>query len=126
MAKVKFFDIEWDTDGASREECGLPSECILEMDADTDVEEQGADHLSDKYGFCVKSFNFDRSILTINEQIEALKTRFRRLSKSRQSALRRDALEYVEKNPACADHSAFWRGLSARQVAGILVPRERR
>ena len=59
--KVRFFNIEWDTsndddegDPPSAEECGLPKECILLMDDDSDPNEEGADALSDEYGFCVK------------------------------------------------------------------------
>ena len=59
MKKIRFLDIKWDTDGAEPKECGLPSKCVMEVDDDTDVAEQGADCLSDKYGFCVESFNFE-------------------------------------------------------------------
>ncbi len=54
--KVKFFDISWDTDG---ERADLPSEVTLTVDDDTDLEEQGADILSDKFGWCVNGLNYE-------------------------------------------------------------------
>jgi len=54
--------------------------------------------------------------MTINEYVDSARAKFAKLSKSRQSALRRDAREFISRNPGCADHSNFWRGLSARQV----------
>ena len=49
--KVRFFDIRWDIDEG--DEPDLPSECVLEVDDDIDLDEEGADALSDKYGWCV-------------------------------------------------------------------------
>lgn len=54
--KIKFSNIVWDTDG---EEVDLPSEVTLEVDEDSDVALDGADMLSDKYGWCVVSFSFE-------------------------------------------------------------------
>ena len=55
--KVKVWDIDWDTDGENVPE--LPSETMLELE-DIDglgVDDQDvADELSDRYGFCVNSF----------------------------------------------------------------------
>jgi len=57
--KIKFFNIQWDTDGATPESCGLPKETpILVVSNDFDAEMEGADLLSDKYGFCVSGFDF--------------------------------------------------------------------
>lgn len=53
---IRFYDIQWDTDG---EEVDLPSEVTLEVDADLDVAQEGADVLSDKYGWCVFGFQFE-------------------------------------------------------------------
>jgi hypothetical protein len=52
---VRFFDIVWDTDG---EEASLPS-TVLASIPEMDVNTEGADFLSDEYGFCVFSFDFD-------------------------------------------------------------------
>ncbi len=53
---VRFFNIQWDTDGQS---ANLPTEVTLEIsDSDTDIATEGADILSDKYGWCVESFQF--------------------------------------------------------------------
>lgn len=38
------------------------------------------------------------------------------LSRSYQSKLRSKARHVIETKPHCADHSTFWRSLSARQV----------
>lgn len=62
--KVRFYEIEWDTstddeEMATIEPPSLPLETVLEVDDDTDLEDNGADVLSDKYGFCVFSFEFE-------------------------------------------------------------------
>jgi hypothetical protein len=54
--KVRFFNIVWDTDGRFVE---LPSEVTLEVPKDKDVDLEGADCLSDKYDWCVHSFDFE-------------------------------------------------------------------
>jgi hypothetical protein len=54
--QVRFFDIEWDTDG---EDVELPAEVELEVDKDLDLNTEGADVLSDRYGWCVHGFNFE-------------------------------------------------------------------
>ena len=55
MRTVNFYNIDWDTDG---EEIDLPTDVILTVDEDVEVDLEGADLLSDEYGFCVNSFNF--------------------------------------------------------------------
>lgn len=55
--KVHFTNIVWDTDGLV---ANLPTEAILEMADDADIDLEGADALSDKFGFCVKSFQTPR------------------------------------------------------------------
>ena len=55
--KVRFFNIDWDTDG---EEVDLPLEAYVpNVDDDIDLENDGADVLSDKYGWCVNSFSYE-------------------------------------------------------------------
>jgi len=54
--KVRFFNIVWDTDG---EAVDLPVEVEMVVEADLDVAEDGADVLSDTYGFCVFSFEWE-------------------------------------------------------------------
>lgn len=51
--RIKFSEIEWQTDG---EEVELPSSVVLEVSDGFDVEENGADLLSDKYGWLVESY----------------------------------------------------------------------
>ena len=55
MKTVNFYNIDWDTDG---EEIDLPTDIILTVDEDAEISLEGADLLSDEYGFCVNSFNF--------------------------------------------------------------------
>ena len=55
MKKINFYNIDWDTDG---EEIDLPTDVILTVDVDVEISLEGADLLSDEYGFCVNSFNF--------------------------------------------------------------------
>jgi hypothetical protein len=66
--QVRFFDIDWETDGGTPADCGLPIECMLDVDdesaADYDtidgyLEEEGANLLSDRYGFLVNSCKFE-------------------------------------------------------------------
>lgn len=59
--KVRFYNIVWDTDGES---VSLPTEVTLEVEADINVEYDGADVLSDKYGYCVHSFDYE-TLLTV-------------------------------------------------------------
>lgn len=56
MKKVRFFNIEWDTDD---HEADLPAGIILEVDSALDVAYQGADVLSDEFGWCVIGFEFE-------------------------------------------------------------------
>lgn len=56
MKKVKFSNIQWDTDG---QEVDLPTEVTLEVDDDLDIAYEGADVLSDKYGWCVFGFDYE-------------------------------------------------------------------
>ena len=58
MKKIKFFNIEYDTDG---QEIKLPKELIFDVDLSFDVDMDGAELISNKVGFCV--FNFDYIIL---------------------------------------------------------------
>ena len=53
--KAKFTNIVWDTDG---EQVDLPSETIIELPDGFDYQNEGADLLSDIYGWCVQSFEF--------------------------------------------------------------------
>ena len=55
--KIRFFDIQWDTDG---EEVDLPTETIMEVPEDCDLDTEGADVLSDKFGWCVLGFNWEK------------------------------------------------------------------
>jgi hypothetical protein len=65
MRVVRFTDIDWDmTDEESEalvEEYGngLPTIVSLEVDDDVELDTEGADVLSDKYGWCVNSFNYE-------------------------------------------------------------------
>jgi len=65
--KVRCFNIDWDTDGESLEDCGLPTECVLELDTEflemhggeDDIADELADKLSDQYGFCHYGFEYE-------------------------------------------------------------------
>ena len=60
MKTYRFYDIDWDTDGTSPRLLGLPESLIMELADDVDPEMDGADLLSDKFGYCVVSFNFEK------------------------------------------------------------------
>ena len=53
--QVTFINIRWDTDG---EKVDLPERVEISVPDDWDVANQGADFLSDKYGYCVHGFDF--------------------------------------------------------------------
>ena len=54
--KVNFFNIKWDVDNQKVE--GLPLDTVMEIDDDTDIENDGADLLSDEFGWCVIGFDY--------------------------------------------------------------------
>ena len=57
---ICIYNIKWDKDGQKVElpkAVAIPKEMV---DADFDVAMQGADFLSDHYGWCVKSFEFEK------------------------------------------------------------------
>jgi len=60
--QVRFYDIEWDMTDSDKprtpEECGLPSECVLEVEDDIDLSRDGADVLSQHYGWLVKGVSW--------------------------------------------------------------------
>jgi len=64
MKKIyRFFGIKWDTDGVPAKQLNLPASVDMEInDPDFDPELEGADKLSDKFGFCV--FGFEYKLVT--------------------------------------------------------------
>jgi hypothetical protein len=54
--KVKFYNIDWDTEG---QDIDLPNQVTLEITENFDLEQCGANLLSDQYGYCVNSFIFE-------------------------------------------------------------------
>ena len=60
--KVRAYNIIWDTDG---ETVDLPDDVIIDLDDDADPSLEGADYLSDNYGWCVISFNIDTVGITL-------------------------------------------------------------
>lgn len=61
--------------------------------------------------------------VTINEHIDSLLAKFAKLSASRRSQLKRQAIAFIASNPSCGDNNGFWRGLSARQVIAAATHR---
>lgn len=65
MAKkthILFWNIGWDTDG--RKVKSLPKSVLVplsEFDKDFDFSMEGADYLSDKYGYCIFNFKFAKT-----------------------------------------------------------------
>ncbi len=53
--KVEFYNISWETDG---HRVKLPKKIVLDVDSDLDVSLDGADVLSDNFGYLVNSFSF--------------------------------------------------------------------
>lgn len=56
--QYKLTDIVYDTDGETVE--GLPTELVVEVSPDFDMELDGADLISDETGWCVESFSHER------------------------------------------------------------------
>ena len=59
MRKYRLYKIRWDLDGLSAKKVGLPKEVEFVVGEEFDMSENGADLLSDEYGFCVYSFQYD-------------------------------------------------------------------
>jgi hypothetical protein len=77
--KVRFFDIEWATDGQSLEKCGLPTECVLEIDeelakdydtVDGYLDEEATTLLSDQYGFLLNGCKYEVVKQIVNITVE--------------------------------------------------------
>ena len=77
--KVRFFDIEWATDGRSLEKCGLPTECVLEIDeelakdydtVDGYLDEEATTLLSDQYGFLLNGCKYEVVKQIVNITVE--------------------------------------------------------
>jgi len=62
--QVRFYNIKWDTtddDHPDGQDVDLPDDVTLEVDGDVDLDTEGADVLSDKYGWCVFSFDYEET-----------------------------------------------------------------
>ena len=63
--QVRFFNIDWDTteddseESCTPEECSLPSECILEVEGDVDLANEGAEVLTQHYGWLVNACSYE-------------------------------------------------------------------
>lgn len=73
--KIKITNIKWDTDG---QKVKLPKEEIYEIDNDylTDIlEDDMNDYLSDKYGYCMDSYNCEilNDVVVVNEDVANIK-----------------------------------------------------
>lgn len=56
MKKYRAYNINWDTDG---EDVELPDEVMFEMDDDEDPSIDGANVISDMYGWCINHFLYE-------------------------------------------------------------------
>jgi hypothetical protein len=80
---VRFYDIQWDTndeeDGKTLDlaSLNLPTNCDLSVEDDIDVQENGAEVLSQEYGRPVKGFKFQVEPQTDEEGLEKVKLKFR-------------------------------------------------
>ena len=61
---VRFYDIQWDTHDEEKGETldlaslNLPTDCVMDVEDDVEVKEDGAELLSQEYGWLVKGFKF--------------------------------------------------------------------
>lgn len=58
-------------------------------------------------------------MFAVQSFIDRQKSAFLSLAPQRQHSLRLMARELCERKPHCADHSNFWRGLSARHILAV-------
>jgi hypothetical protein len=59
LIKVNIFDIDWDVDN-QEDLCELPVDLLnIDLPADMDLENELADAVSDAYGFCVNSLEYE-------------------------------------------------------------------
>jgi hypothetical protein len=64
MMPVRFYDIQWDTYDEEKGETldlaslNLPTDCVMSVEDDIDVKEDGAELLSQEHGWLVKGFRF--------------------------------------------------------------------
>jgi hypothetical protein len=56
MKVYRAYDIDWDTDGF---DIDLPDDALISLDDDADPSLEGADKLSDMFGWCVNHFSFE-------------------------------------------------------------------
>ena len=68
MKRYRVYNICWDLDEPDElferlaaKELGLPSEVFLYAEDDNDISLNGADQLSDQYGYCVYGFSFEKA-----------------------------------------------------------------
>jgi uncharacterized protein (UPF0305 family) len=63
--KIRIFDIKWDTtdeddyNAKEVEKLQLPAEYVAEVDEDFNPDDECADLLSDKWGYCVKGCSYE-------------------------------------------------------------------
>ena len=72
MKNYYIYDIEWDTDDMTQSELGLPSCVLLECEDEDAI----ADALSDTFGFCVETFDYDALNLTTLRKLVKNKSLF--------------------------------------------------
>jgi hypothetical protein len=95
MKKVRFYSIDWNTDG--EEILSLPKELTISVDNDMDVSLEGADLLSDRYGFCVNSFNVEN--LEVSEQYSSYSNAMRHFKNLDKKGIKyeNDCIEKVDE-----------------------------
>lgn len=59
--KIKVTDIVYDTesDGEIHTDLDLPTEMIINLEGDVDIEDEIANVISDKTGWCVQGYNYE-------------------------------------------------------------------
>jgi hypothetical protein len=57
--KVRFFNIDWDSGDVPVKDDEIIQETTEEVPDDLDIVNEGADVLSDKYGWCVFTFDYE-------------------------------------------------------------------
>ena len=72
MKNYYIYDIKWDTDDVEQSEYELPSNMLLECEDPDAI----ADVLSDTFGFCVETFNYDNINLTTLRRLVKNKSLF--------------------------------------------------
>ena len=63
MKRYRIYNILWDCDGENPKQFDLPLDFVVDVDDDLNMEHDGANIISDYFGFCIHGFDFQEVTL---------------------------------------------------------------